>query len=175
MNRKVILYIACSVDGFIAKPNNNIDFLNMVHKEGEDYGYESFIQNIETVIMGRKTYDWIMAQVPNFPHADKECFIFTRTSKPNIGNTHFYSGSLKELIKKLKTKEGKNIFCDGGAETFNELLNEKLIDEFIISIIPIVLGEGIKLFKEGIPEATLKLISSKAFESGLVQLHYERA
>src|SRR6478735_4729084 len=116
MSRKVILYIAMSIDGYIAKPNDDLSFLSIVEKEGEDYGYASFIKTIDTVILGRKTYDWIMAHVPEFIHADKETFVITRTRKASIDNTHFYTDNLKELIHKLKAAQGKNIFIDGGAE-----------------------------------------------------------
>lgn len=66
-NRKVILYIATSLDGYIAKPNNDLSFLSIVQKEGEDYGYSKFINSVDTVILGRRTYDWVMSQVKVFP------------------------------------------------------------------------------------------------------------
>ncbi len=173
MSRKVILYIATSLDGYIAKPNDDLSFLSIVQKEGEDYGYNSFINSVDTVILGRKTYDWVMTQVSEFPHADKNTFVITRTAKPDTGNTSFYTGNLKELVLNLKTGLGKNIFIDGGAEIVNELLRENLIDEFIISVIPILVGNGTRLFKDGRPEQRLELISSKQFDSGLTQLHYK--
>jgi dihydrofolate reductase len=172
-NRKVILFIAASLDGFIAKPNDDLEFLSIVEEEGQDYGYFEFVNSIDTVIMGRRTYDWVMSQVSEFPHADKKTFIITRTPKPDIGNIRFYTGDLEELINQLKQEQGKNIFIDGGAEIVNLLMKERLIDDYIISIIPIFVGDGIKLFQEGIPEQKLKLISTKSFPKGLVQLHYQ--
>ncbi|MGE5106873.1 MAG: dihydrofolate reductase family protein, partial [Sphingobacteriales bacterium] len=162
-DRKVILYIATSLDGYIAKPNDDLSFLSIVQKDGEDYGYADFINSVDTVILGRKTYDWVMTQVPEFPHADKNSYIITRTARPVIGKTQFYTGNLKDLILKLKSEKGKNIFIDGGAEIVNELLKENLIDEFIISVIPILVGNGTRLFKDGRPEQTLKLLSTKQF------------
>lgn len=170
--RKVILYIAMSLDGYIAKPNDDLSFLNAVQEEGEDYGYGQFMSSIDTVILGRRTYDWVMTQVPEFPHADKQTFIISRTKKAKQGNITFYNASLKDLIYELKSQSGKHIFCDGGAEVVNELLKEKLIDELIISVIPVLVGEGIPLFKAGRPEQDLKLVSSRSFKKGLVQLHY---
>jgi len=172
-SRKLILYIACSLDGYIAKPNDDLSFLNRVQKEGEDYHYYDFIGSVDTVIIGRRTYDWVMSQVPEFPHADKESYVITRRNRPKQGNTTFYTGNLKELIAGLKAKSGKNIFCDGGAEIVNELLTAKLIDEMIISVIPVLLGEGIRLFKDGRLEQGIELISSTSFDTGLVQLHYK--
>ena len=174
-SRKVILYIAMSLDGYIAKPNDNLDFLSIVQKEGEDYGYTDFINSVDTVILGRKTYDWVMKQVPEFPHADKNVYIITRTPQPGIGKTEFYSGDLGELVLQLKGAGGKNIFIDGGAEVVNEFLRQDLIDEFIISIIPVLVGNGTRLFAEGRPEQKLKLVDTKQFDTGLAQLHYKRS
>lgn len=174
-DRKVVLYIASSIDGYIAKPNDDLSFLSIVQQEGEDYGYADFVKSVDVVILGRRTYDWVMKQVPEFPHGDKNTFIITRTPRQSIGKTNFYTGKLKDLISKLKAEQGKNIFIDGGAEIVNELLKENLIDEFIISIIPILVGNGTKLFKEGISELNLALVSIKQFDTGLVQLHYKRA
>jgi dihydrofolate reductase len=172
-NRKLILYIAMSLDGYIAKPNDDLSFLSIVEKEGEDYGYADFVSTIDTVIMGRKTYDWVTKRV-DFPHADKYAFIITRTARPSIGKTVFYTGDLSDLVKKLKTKERKNIFCDGGAEVVNDLLKDDLIDELVISVIPVLVGNGIKLFKDGRPEQKLKLVSVKSFDTGLAQLQFKR-
>lgn len=173
--RKVILYIAASLDGFIAKPGDDLSFLDIVQKEGEDYGYAAFIKTIDTVIVGRKTHDWVMKHVPEFSHADKQAYIITRTERPPQGNTVFYTGSLKELVARLKEERGKNIFCDGGAEVVNALLQEDLIDELIVSIIPILVGDGVRLFKEGRPEQKLEHVATRSYDTGLVQLHYRRA
>lgn len=172
--RNAIVYIATSLDGYIAKPGDDLSFLSIVSQEGEDYGYSQFISTVDTVIMGRKTYDWVMKQMPESPHADKDTYIITRTAKPTIGNTKFHTGNPATLVRSLKEKPGKNIFVDGGAEIITELLHENLIDEFYISIIPILLGDGVRLFKNGRPELPLQLVSAKSFEKGLVQLHYQR-
>ncbi|MDO8999174.1 MAG: dihydrofolate reductase family protein [Bacteroidota bacterium] len=173
--RKVVLYISMSLDGYIATKDNELDFLSLVVKEGEDYGYLDFVKTIDTVIIGRKTYDKVIAMGYEYPHRDKDVYIITRTEKPAIGTFKFYTGNLKNLVTKLKQEEGKNIYCDGGAEIANELIKNNLIDEYIISVIPILLGDGIKLFKDGRPEQKLELISTKQYDTGLVQLRYERA
>ena len=173
--RKVILYIAASLDGYIAGPDDNLAFLSLVRQEGEDYGYKDFLRSVDTVIMGRKTYDWVMTQIQEFPHSDKETFIITHNERASMGRTSFYTGPLKELIERLKSRQGKNIFIDGGAVIVNELLKDKLIDEFIISVIPFLAGEGTRLFRDGRPEQVLELVSSEKFPAGLVQLHYRVA
>ena len=81
---------------------------------------------------------------------------------------------LPQTIHQLKSENGKNIYCDGGAEIINELLKNDLIDELIISIIPILLGNGTRLFKDGRPEQSLEFVSAKSFDTGLTQLHYKR-
>lgn len=170
---KVILYIAMSLDGYIAKPNDDLSFLQIVEQSGEDYGYTEFISSVDTVIMGRKTYDWIMKNVSEFPHSNLETYIITKSLHEKQEKINFYSGNLKELTEELKIKNGKNIFCDGGAEIVNELLKTNSIDEMIISIIPILLGNGKRLFSVEVPEQKLELISANTFEKGLVQLHYK--
>lgn len=174
-HRKVILYIATSLDGYIAKTNDDLGFLSIVEKEGEDYGYKVFISTVDTIILGRKTYDWVVKFAGEFLHPDINAYIATRKARPGFGNTIFYTGDLKELVLKLKNEKGKNIFIDGGAEIVNELLKDNLIDEFIISVVPVFVGDGIKLFNSGRSEQKLSLISAKTFDTGLVQLHYKLA
>jgi dihydrofolate reductase len=173
MSRKTVLYIAASLDGYIAAPGDDLSFLSPVQREGEDYGYGAFVETVDTVVMGRKTYDWVMGQVPEFPHADKTAYIITRRPRPPIGNTYFYNGSLKDLFHRLKSEPGKNIFIDGGAEIVNELLRDRLIDEIILSVIPVLLGAGTRLFQDGRPGQKLEFIEAKGYESGLLQIRYK--
>jgi dihydrofolate reductase len=170
--RKLILYISCSLDGYIAKPGDNLDFLSLVQKEGEDYGYKEFVTSVDTVILGRKTYDWVKSSGFDFPHRDKACYVITSQNMPKDGNIIFYKGDLTSLIRDLKESQGKNIFCDGGSEIVNQLLKDKLLDEMVLSIIPILVGDGVRLFKDFRPEQLVALQSAKHFDTGLVQLHY---
>jgi dihydrofolate reductase len=173
MERKVILFIAMSLDGYIANKEDSIDFLSMVEQEGEDYGYADFVKTIDTVIIGRKTYEKVIEMGFEYPHADKDVYIMTRAERPAIGKFKFHTGNISLLVQDLKLQPGKNIYCDGGSEIANELMKNNLIDEFIISIIPVLLGDGIRLFKDGRPIQSLKLTTSKHFDSGLTQLHYK--
>jgi len=173
-NRKVILFIAMSLDGYIAKTNDDISFLSIVEQKGQDYGYSDLIKSIDTVIIGRKTFDMVAAMGFEYPHTDKDVYIISRTSRPSVGTFKYYTGELKDLVFELKSRQGKNIYCDGGAEIVNALMKDNLIDEFIISVIPIMLGGGVRLFKNGRPETNLQLIDSRNFDKGLVQLHYSR-
>lgn len=170
--RKIIIYIAASLDGYIAGPNGELDFLSAVERPGEDYGYADFTSTIDTVIMGRKTYDVVRGFGIPFPHADKQCYIITRQPRPQEGNIMFYHGDIPGLIRTLRSESGKNVFVDGGAEVVNLLLREQCVDELILSVIPVLLGNGIPLFTVGRPIVPAELVSSHAFPSGLVQLHY---
>lgn len=174
--RKLSLFIATSLDGYIAKPNDDLSFLKLVEKVGEDYGYAEFTANIDTIILGRKTYDYVLREIgsSHYDNGQRDVYVITKTAKPDAGKTTFYTGKLSDLIKRLKAESGKNIYCDGGAEIINELLQHDLIDELIISVIPILVGDGTRLFKDNRPEQQLEFVSAKSFETGLVQLHYKR-
>jgi dihydrofolate reductase len=172
--RKVILYISMSLDGYIARVDGDISFLSLMEQKDQDYGYADFNKTVDTVIVGRKSYDKVVSMGFKYPHNDKDVFIISKTRHENSGSFKYYSGSLKTLVSGLKSKPGKNIYCDGGSLIVNELLKENLIDEFIISVIPIILGDGIELFTRGRPEISLRLINCEKFETGLVQIHYEK-
>ena len=174
--RKISLFIATSLDGYIAKPDDDLSFLRLIEKEGEDYGYAEFTNTIDTLIVGRRTYDYVLEEIgpSHYDNGQRDVYVITRTERPQIGRTIFYTGDITELVKRLKSGKGKNIYCDGGAEIINELLKHDLIDEFIISVIPVLLGDGIKLFKDGRPEQRLEFITAKTFETGLIQLYYRR-
>ena len=170
--RKLILYISMSLDGFIAGADDDLSFLDQVVQEGEDYGHQKFMEGVDTVIMGRKTFDWVFRQIADVPYPEKETYVITRTSRTAIGQTQFYTADFLALIKKLKAENGNAIFCDGGAEIVNQLLSEKLFDTLIISIIPVILGQGTRLFQATDIHQELKLQQAQSFDSGLVQLTY---
>ncbi|MBF9255030.1 dihydrofolate reductase [Pontibacter sp. 172403-2] len=174
--RKLSIFIATSLDGYIAKPNDDLSFLKLMEKEGEDYGYKEFTDTIDTIILGRKTYDWVTKEIgpSHYDNGERNVYVITRKDRPGVGKTQFYTGDIYELVQQLKSENGKNIYCDGGAEIINELLKNDLIDEFIISVIPILVGNGTRLFKDGRPEQLLELVQAKTFDTGLTQLHYKR-
>ena len=174
--RTVSLFIATTLDGYIAKPNDDLSFLKLVEKEGEDYGYAAFTATIDTIILGRKTFDWVAREIgtSHYDNGERDVYVITRTEKPGVGKVTFYTGCLTELVQLLKSEPGKNIYCDGGAEVINELLKNDLIDELIISVVPVLVGNGTRLFKDGRPEQQLELLGAKSFDTGLTQLHYRR-
>ncbi|MCA6364990.1 MAG: dihydrofolate reductase [Bacteroidetes bacterium] len=172
MDRKVNLYIAMSLDGYIAGKDDNIDFLSVVETPGEDFGYAAFLQEIDTVIWGRKTFDKVLSFGGALPHADKSVFVISRSRTGKHEHAE-YADDVVQLVKKLKAEPGKDIYCDGGAEIVFELLNHKLIDRLIVSVIPHLLGDGVRLFKANNVEQQLRFKKSLTFPSGLVQLWYD--
>ncbi|MGF1635828.1 MAG: dihydrofolate reductase family protein [Cyclobacteriaceae bacterium] len=172
MNRKLILYIAMSLDGYIAKKDDNIDFLSIVETSNEDYGYADFTQNIDTLIWGRKTFDKVLSFGDGVPHKDKKVYVISKSKKGKVEHAE-YATDVVELVKSLKQKEGKDIYCDGGADIVFELLKNRLFDRIIVSIIPHLLGEGIRLFKELNNEQAIQFKRSISYPSGLVQLWYD--
>ena len=172
-NRKIVLYIAMSLDGCIARENGDIDWLSMVESRNEDYGYKEFLKSVDTVIMGRRTYDQVLT-FGDFPYKDKKCYVISRTTRPKNDYVEFWSGDICKLISEIQQKDGLNIWLVGGAQIVGEFLSKKLIDKYIISVIPILLGKGILLFRRDRPEIRLQLCRNVAYPSGLVQLTYDQ-
>lgn len=174
--RKLILYISMSVDGFLATNDDDLSWLSIVEKEGEDYGYHEFTKGVDTYIVGRKTYKIIKELMQGeFPQAKQyKCYVITRQQLENKDGVEFYNGNIEDLVQKLKQEKGANIYCDGGGEIVKLLMEKNLIDEYIISVIPNILGDGKRLFIGGINPLKLKAISSNYFDSGLIQLRYEK-
>lgn len=141
MKNKLILYIATSLDGFIAAKNGSVNFLKPYEKDSEDYGYKKFYDSVGTIIIGNKTYKQFQE-----PYDGKDCYVFSRKSKKNKGNIKYVKKSVKAFMKNFVPKDKKDIWIVGGANIANQFLKENLIDEMRIFIIPTLLGKGIPLF-----------------------------
>lgn len=170
MKCPVVLYIAATLDGYIARENGEIDWLYEVEGEG-DNGYNEFYQTIDTVLMGNKTYEHTFELADQFPYPDKKCYVFSRSKREPSPHVTFVTEDVPGFIEKLKEQEGSKIWIVGGAEILDNLLKRELVDEFIITIIPTILGKGIPLFKEDNPELKLFLTETKRCGQ-MVQLHY---
>ena len=171
------LYIATTLDGFIARENNSLDWLHELPvPENEDYGYSKFLSGIDTVIMGRKTYDEILGFGVDWPYANCKSYILTSevSYKATTPNTEVLHDLDLEFIEKVKTESKKNTWIVGGGQLISTFLNLDAIDEMILSIVPRILGKGIRLFPNGPKETKFELISSQSFESGLVNLTYRK-
>ena len=170
--RKLVLFIATSLDGYIAKKDDSLDWLFKVEGEG-DNGYSKFYETIDTIILGRRTYDWIIQhENGEFPYKNKECYVFSRTLNQVDEHVKFINEDIVRFTEKLTNKKGKNIWIVGGGELIHSFLKEKLVDELIITVAPVVIGNGIPLFKELDLELELLLKSVNRFNQ-FVELHYE--
>ena len=174
--RRVVLYTSMSLDGFLATPEDGLEWLSRVQVPGEDYGYSAFLDQVDTYIVGRRTYEVVKSLTGGtFPHAHSlDCYVLSRQPFEPEEGVKFYSGSLEELIAGLKHLPGKDIYCDGGGGAVQSLMEKALIDAFIISIVPVLLGEGKRLFLGEVPGGDLELLQCQTYDSGLVQLHYAR-
>ncbi len=178
---EVILYVASSLDGYIARANGDVDWLEQASEESEgppeDYGYPEFIANVGTVLMGRVTYEQVLSFDVDYPYAGKAGYVFSRTrAGERDENTQFVDGSdLPGLIRELKSGAGGNIWLVGGGQLVREFLILDLIDRIELFIQPIILGQGIPLFPPPTPQLNLVLADSRAYSSGMVRLTYRRA
>jgi dihydrofolate reductase len=166
--RKILLYIATSIDGYIAKPNGDVDWLF----HDDNYGYTEFSKTVDTTIMGYKTYSQVLT-FGEFPYKNTTNYVLTRNPERQGEHVKFISNNISDWAKSLKQMEGESIWLIGGSDIVEVFLNYNLIDEIILSVHPIVLGNGIPLFKPSCHETKLKLLSSKNYPSGLIQLHFE--
>lgn len=174
--RRTTLFIAMSEDGFIAGPDDDLDFLNTIQDEGEDFGYAEFLEGIDTVIVGRRTYDVVIGM--GYPyHPDKEVFILTRSAgarENDPPSVRRWSNGPVELVEQLRSREGLGIYCDGGAEVALQMIEHGLIDQLVLTVIPTTLYGGTALFEGGrVPEGFLE-VGKQAFRSGLIQYRYLR-
>jgi len=164
---KIIVYIASSLDGYIARENGSIDWL----PELAESGYDIFYKSVDTVIMGKTTYDQVLT-FGEYPYKDKKSFVLTRNTNQNKDeNTEFVS-DIEKFVKDGFPGTGENIWLVGGAQIISSFLKQGSIDEIIISIIPILLGKGIPLFKNIENETKLEFVKTEKYGQ-LVDLYYK--
>lgn len=163
---KILVYLASSLDGYIAREDGGVDWL----PESSDSSYDAFYKSIDTVIMGKTTYDQVLT-FGDYPYKDKKSFVFTRTSKDNDPNVEFVS-DVEKFVKDGFPGAGDNIWLVGGAKIIALFLNLGVVDEIITTIIPVLLGKGIPLFQNIEDERNLELVKTEKYGQ-LVDLHYK--
>ncbi len=170
--KKVIAYIAMSLDGYIADKNGSVEWLGGDGSDITNMGsYEEFVESIDTVILGYTTYNQIVTELASvWPYKGKKSYVITHKKIADQEEIKFTDKNIKDLIEELKQVTTKNIWVCGGASIVNQLLNYNLIDELKISVIPIILGDGISLFKNN-KKTNLKLDSTISY-NGIVDLNY---
>lgn len=151
LERSVVLNIACSLDGYIATKDESLEWLFKVDGQEEaNKGIEKFEETIDTVIMGRKTFDWVMKELNGEnPYADKTTFVYSHHPHEDTEKVHYTQKDPVELIEILREQNGGNIWLMGGGFVIRDFLEAGLVDEIVITVAPVLLGEGIRLFKEG--------------------------
>ena len=172
--RKLILYIAMSLDGYIAGPGEDLTFLEPMALEGEDYGYAELMTHVDTMVMGRKTYDKVLSFGIDWPHPDRKTFVLSRTRSGTEEHITYFNGDLAHLIADIRSEEGQDIYLDAGGEIVAQALERDLLDQIVLSIVPVLLGGGTRLFVDGRPSQVLKLEKCLHFPSGLTPLWYLR-
>jgi dihydrofolate reductase len=170
--RKIIVYIATSADGYIARPDGSVDWLDRPMPKG-GYGMGAFARSIDTILWGRKTYDFAakMGGVGVYGRVKHYAFSRHPPSDPLPG-VEFVSESIPEFVRKLQAVRGKNIWMMGGAGIIGSFLDAGAVDEFSIHVIPVMIGEGIPLVAPRHRNIELALISTHSFPDGVVHLHY---
>lgn len=174
-NPRIKLYIACSLDGFIARKDGSIDWLTEYDNNSQtDYGYSDFYASIDTVLMGRKTYEQVLG-FGDWPYAEKKIYVFTGQNKPlrREKNVEFVSGDIGEFARRLKENTDKDIWLMGGSQLIKAFFEEDLIEDMIIFIVPIILGDGIPLFNHIGKEIKLTTGKVEKYEIGLVKVEYQ--
>ena len=166
------VFIAVSVDGFIAHTDGTFDFLSIVEQPGQDYGFADFFGSVDALVIGRNTYETALG-FPEWPYAGKRCVVLTHREAPSVHGEQFFAGEPQALLEQIAMAGAQRLYVDGGA-VIREFLTHDLIDDLTVSIIPTLLGKGISLFGSEVPEQRLRLSSCRAYESGLVQLSYAR-
>lgn len=166
--RKIILNVALSLDGFIEGPNGEYDWCFT----DQDYGMTDFMQSVDTVFLGRKSYELVISTGGDYLGNTKQ-YVFSNTlNKTDHKNVTIIGGDIASTVKIIKAEAGKNIWLFGGASLVSSFMQHKLIDELMLSVHPVLLGSGKPLF-EGLKERiTLKLTDTKTYNTGLVQLYY---
>ncbi len=177
MNKKNSVFIATSIDGYIADKNGGIDWLHSIpNPNNEDMGYVDFTKNIDALVMGRTTFETVCDFDIDWPY-EKPVFVLSNTlneiPESHKGKAFLVKGSLTEILKHIHQRGYHQLYIDGGA-TIQSFLKEDLIDEMLITIIPIVLGGGSSLFSELPKGLEFEFIESKIFLNQLTQNHYRR-
>ena len=168
-----MLFIAASLDSYIAGPNGEIDWLEV--GGDRDYGYQDFYASVDTTLMGNSTYQ-VTLSVATFPYPEKTNYVFTRgTPPPDTEHVQFVSGDIAAFVRSLKQQPGRAMWLVGGGQVNTVMLNAGLIDEIILTVFPLVLGEGIPLFAPGAAQRiSFETVDCETYDTGLIQWRLAR-
>ena len=170
--RKVVYGVGISLDGYIARPDGSVDFLFMP----KDYSMGAFFKRIDVAAMGRKTYEVGMKLGGGkISSPGMTCYVFSQTLPSNApGGVTVVRETPKAFIEGLRKKQGKDIWLMGGGELTRVFLQDDLVDELYLGIVPTMIGEGIPALPPGFPQREFALVENKSYSKGLIGLRYER-
>jgi dihydrofolate reductase len=171
--RKIIVHIATSADGYIARSDGDLEWLTSRPAPKGFYGMNAFTKSIDTTLLGRKTYETSLRMGAKFDSKSRT-IVFSRHAPPADApsGVEFVKDAIGPFVSRLREQPGKDIWLMGGGGIIASFLDAQAIDEFVISVAPVFIGEGIPLIAQGPRHVPLKLQSVERFEDGLVQLHY---
>lgn len=172
---QISTFIAISIDGYIARNDGNLDWLEKFNPkpgDNEDYGYSDFLASIDVLIMGRNTYH-TATTASEWPYQGKRVIVLSSSLTFACQQAELFKGDIYQLLDKLTLEGVKHIYVDGGV-TIRQFLNANLIDQLILTIVPVILGSGISLFGTFTQEFWYQLKSSKTYPNGLAQLCYKK-
>ena len=173
---KIVLYLAISVDGYLADQQGGVDWLSGDGSQPDAPGsYPAFLNTVDAIVMGWTTYHQLVTELSpdSWPYEGRPCYVVTHRQETNRENLFFWNGALPALVDQLKGEHEGNIWICGGASVAGQLLKEDRIDRLWLSIIPTVLGKGIRLFPQLAQELPLKLVATEQW-NGIVDLVYEK-
>jgi dihydrofolate reductase len=172
-NRKIIVNIATSADGYIARPDDDIEWLTGRPAPKGFYGMGKFMKSIDTQLLGRRTYETSLRLGSKFDSKGRN-YVFSRHPPPASvpSGVEFVTDAIGSFAQRLRNQKGKNIWMVGGGDLIASFLDEGAIDEFIISVVPVFIGDGIPLIAHRHRHVPLHLRSVQRFPDGVVQLHY---
>ncbi len=171
---EIIYYVAASLDGFIATPDGSVDWLSPFEGTGEDYGYAEFYASVDVLLMGRRTYEQALT-FGKWPYAGKPSFVLSKRGlRASRADVTVSADSPGRVVSALRASGYRRCWLVGGAALAGSMRAEGLISQYVVSVIPVVLGGGIPLFGQQGPRERLTLVSSRAFANGLVQVTYTK-
>ncbi len=177
MEREVILYIGVSVDGYLADADGGVDWMKGHGAEEGDGGYQAFYETVDTLIMGRATYEQVKTQLSpdSWPYEGKECYVVTSQFLEDTDEVTFWPGDVWELVFLLKQRTGKAIWLVGGAKLLKSFMEQELVDQYWISTLPVILGKGMPLFLPGDYRERLILDRTLVWDGVVTNVYFNRA
>ena len=166
----ISVFVGVSVDGFLARPDGALDFLDAAG--GEPHGYEEFFATVDTLVIGRKTYETVLG-FPEWPYGEKRVVVLSRRplAPSRAGRVQRESGEPVEIVGRLEASGARHVYLDGG-ETIQGFLRAGLVDRLVVSRVPVLIGQGIPLFGGLAHDISLRHVATRTYPGGLVQSEY---